>query len=385
MHNNINAQPYGLTTQSALAQYDKKTQDSAARYLMMALALLLRVPFAQADCGIQAGNAKIIFTQPLQVANLTVGADVPNGTVIYRQTYTPTQRTQVGCPAWPTTYPINFSYRYTRLPQPLSTWNGNPYPGRVYQTGVAGIGAVLWYAGNPFPTLRGGFTAPANTDFSLYNMNATYDLSLIKIGPVAPGTLQGSALPSMAIDYVTPNWPAVTWAEVNFSGAINIVAKSCTTPDVTVLLGKQDTAQFRKSGDASAWKNWSIQLTDCPRFYGTVPDGSTSTDVGIGTSGPVVKNSIQLSLQPNTPVINAAQGIIALQSGSGSGSAQGIGIQTAGPNGLPFNLASPVTYPLNSSTSTTVNISFKSRYIATANTVTPGKADATMTFTINYY
>jgi type 1 fimbria pilin len=75
---------------------------------------------------------------------------------------------------------------------------------------------------------------------------------------------------------------------------------------------------------------------------------------------------------------------------TGAGSATGVGVQLA--NGKvsdtspTFLLFSGVqSFTMVNNNETTLTIPLVARYIQTADSVTPGKADATATFTLNYY
>ncbi|MFC0138973.1 fimbrial protein, partial [Erwinia mallotivora] len=98
--------------------------------------------------------------------------------------------------------------------------------------------------------------------------------------------------------------------------------------------------------------------------------------------------SSKLSLSPNTPIIDSYKGILAVKSGNGS--ASGVGIQLAwGTQSAPspqwVNFAESRQFFLPDDGSTQYSLPLMARYIQTASQVMPGKADATVTFTIYYY
>ncbi|MFZ1871224.1 MAG: hypothetical protein WAU54_00245 [Chania sp.] len=77
--------------------------------------------------------------------------------------------------------------------------------------------------------------------------------------------------------------PDLTMATITFSGTVNVVSKTCTTPDVNVSLGTYETHHyFRQIGSTTLWVDASITLTDCPRFYGYY---GTSNEITITNAG----------------------------------------------------------------------------------------------------
>lgn len=360
--------------------------------MCLLLAPIILMNSVRAACSLGAGSpftTPLNLTLPLQAGNLTVGPDAPNGTVIYRQTYRQSFSSGVFAECDMLGQFI-LERAMTSIPYPLSNWNGTPYPGQVYNTNIPGIGIAIWNAGQVFP-----FTVNVCIGVNKCGYGASYftfDISLIKIGAISPGSLTGSSLPCIShrIGQAGALFPVVSAC---FGGAINIVSQTCTTPDVNVPMGVFEVSQtFRNIGSVTPWKDASVTLSACPRFYGTLNDGTNTFASDNGTSGigTFTKNTINLKLTPNTAVIDSANGVIGLEPGTAS--ATGIGIQLA--SGLVgdaspalVNLAAVIsaTKTMESSTSTTTRFPLVARYIQTGSTVSPGSANAAVTFTINYY
>jgi major type 1 subunit fimbrin (pilin) len=335
------------------------------------------------------GSGTITATVPLRGANITVGPDTPNGTVLFRQYFRPSRSPQVNCSAVATAYSWRSDYLYTALPKPLSGWNSGTLAGRVYETGVPGIGVYIWWSNRPFPVLKTSGTWTTANAIGNFILTPDFDLSLIKTGPVSPGTISGSNLPTAALNFSVTGGNALRIMTVGFNGSLNVVSQTCTTPEnIPVPLGKYDiSADFSGKGSASAWQDATIRLTNCPRFYGTINNeqNNFSSDNGTYGIGTATQNRIGLKLSPNTTVINAAQGIFAVQSGTGN--ATGVGIQlaygiSASPTLADLNAAK--NYVMSSTTGTAWNLPLVARYIQTGDTITPGKANATVTYTITY-
>ncbi|WP_193101693.1 fimbrial protein [Burkholderia sp. Z1] len=329
------------------------------------------------------GNGPGTLVTPLNINALTVGRDVPNGTVLYRQTVTP-MGLAIDCTGSNDT--INARYSLPTTPLPLSNWNGNLYPGRVYETGVPGIGIALWYAGNAFPYSRlvcGGATCQIGGPYAAY-----FDISLIKIGPVSPGVIQGANLPSFQVDYASDN--VLPLIRGSFIGSINIVSRTCTTPDVNVDMGQHQTKAFSGSGSATPWKDFNIQLQNCPAFLGASAYTRT-TDTATGWSREVVTatpNTLGFSLQPTTTIVDPTQGIVALkQTTSGPAAATGVGLQIANASNQPVSFNSTMSSGITPTATPGANYSIplRARYIQTGSAApTPGPADTSVMFTINY-
>jgi major type 1 subunit fimbrin (pilin) len=330
----------------------------------------------------------ITATVPLQGGNITVGPDTPNGTTLFRQYFRPSYTPTVQCDPNPTAYNISTDYTYVALPKPLSNWNSGAQAGRVYETGVPGIGVFAWFSGRPFPTQKNNDSVTANNLWSLI-LDPKFDISLIKIGPVSPGTVLGNSLPTVAYSFTAPGSGEIRGATISFSGALNVVSQTCTTPEnIPVPLGKYEiSTDFSGKGSATAWQDATIRLTNCPRFYGTINNGQNNfaSDDGSSGTGTATQNRTLLKLTPNTTVVDAAQGIFAVQSGTGN--ATGVGIQLAyGTSASPTlaDLSATKAYVMGNTTGTAWVLPLVARYIQTGDTITPGKANATVTYTITY-
>lgn len=196
--------------------------------------------------------------------------------------------------------------------------------------------------------------------------------------------MNGADLPTVGAFFSVPGVLDLKAVETSFTGSLNIVSRTCTTPNVTVDMGSYGVEQFKNAGDATLWRSAVIQLTDCPRFYGKLIDGRNSyySDNGNTAIGVKTPNTLYVTVQPNTPVIDAANGIFSLQSGADSASGVGIQLTWGGDN---VDFSSGRSFTLGDSSSTSRVIPLLARYIKTSGPVKPGKANATATFTINYY
>jgi len=351
--------------------------------------LWLAAGAAFADCNINTGSMKMVRTQPLLGGNLTVGRDVPLGAEIYRQTFTPVSGLEVLCSGG--NYTIETKRSLSSTPLPLANWTGNPYGGKVYETGVKGIGVALWYAGNTLPFSGFGTNCGNGTNPCIWTLQSTlvFDLSFIKIGEVSAGTIQGALLPTMVQSFITTN--TVEFQQVNYSGNINIVSRTCSTPDVTVPMGTHLTNTFSGKNTFTPWKDFSIALNNCPAFNGYY-QGTGPRWLSDGTSNNLESrrnNTLRVRVDPTVAAINPAQGIFKLNASAvgDAPSATGVGVQIADSHGTPLPLATLRASGISprAEEGASYAIPLKARYIQTEDSVSAGPANATATFTIDYY
>lgn len=353
------------------------------------IGLSLVTGMAMADCNFYSDTAPMIRTQPLLGGNLTVGRDVPLGAEIYRQTFTQVSPVRFGCS--PGIYNIETRRWPSVTPMPLSSWVGVPYGGKVYESGVKGIGVVVWYAGNAMPTSTSIGNCGNNEVECVWTISntLTFDLSFIKIGEVTAGTIQGASLPTVSQNWISSN--SLEVMRVNYSGSINIVSRTCLTPDVNVPMGTHLTNEFSGKNTFTQWKDFNIALNNCPAFNGYYQDtGPRWADDGSSSNlGSRKNNTLQVRIDPTLAAINPSLGILSLNPSAqgNSPAATGVGLQVADSRGSPLSLAtlhaSGIT-PLTQE-GASYSIPLKARYIQTADSITAGPANATATFTINYY
>ncbi|MBC3382244.1 type 1 fimbrial protein [Serratia fonticola] len=351
-------------------------------------------------------------TVPVTPGTLSVGPDMPVGSIIYRgslgQGIVNSKSGYIRCANTPPpnvpgeAFSHTTSWDMSNTPLPLSSWNGYPHAGKVYETGIPGVGFVAWVSHPNFSftnvaPYRAKYTATMPSDGVGWQIAAyPMDFYLIKIGNIPAGsfTLNAAQFPTLRIsmqgdasDNVVPFDIPVSY--FNFSGTLQFTQPSCVTPDVTVELGSHEVATFAAAGSTTPWQSFNIQLTHCPRFNGyynrdTYPvlfnaAGSTNTP-------DTVNNNFGLKLTPTSSVINDMNGIMAVTPGSNA--ASGVGIQIAygtASSPVPFVFSAEKKLALAKNGESTVTVPMLARYIKTSTTVSPGRADGKVTFTINYY
>lgn len=336
------------------------------------------------------------MTIPLLAGNITVGPDLPNGTVVYRQAYSFSgSMVDITCND---RLPFTIERTLTSTPLALSSWSGTPYPGKVYETGVPGLGVAIDYSypptAFPFSTASCAATVRCSVGGGFFD----FGLVIIKTGDVTAGTISGSSLPCAGQD-VGQAGGLVPITRSCFSGALNVVARTCTTPgDIPVRLGTHYISEFNGAGSATSWVDASIRLTNCPVFYGTYGNtdstypGSTPpgwSDDGSQTSGAPSANVVFLQLSPTTKVIDSNNFIFALDNTAGD-AASGIGIQVLRGTASAQLTTWPryyYNYLMSSGQGSNITIPIVARYIQTASSteeMQPGLANGKVVYTISY-
>ncbi|MHA7848232.1 fimbrial protein [Serratia sp. D1N4] len=364
-------------------------------------------------CSAVGGSSRIDIV-PLTPAAISAGADIPVGTVIYQGRWISgtTGISVMDCASTidPDSIWFNVVWSVDQAPMPLSSWSGSPFGGAVYETGIPGIGIAISRSNNgdaakvgqPNYQFPNDYQSPiTGGHYKPYLVNRVIYVSLIKIGNIALGnhTLDASKLPVAGLTIANPlNHPGttglpITVTRVQFQGQLTVSAQTCTTPDVSVNLGSFDIPQyFTGQGATTPWVDASISMTNCPAFYGFYnADNSTvmfDYTTGTGLVANSTSNSIGVRLTPTTSVTDATNGVMAIDS-TVSGPASGVGIQIgwgeSGQSPTLFNLSTEKKLTLPKDGRSSIRIPLAARYIQTAASPTPGKADGKVVFLINYY
>ncbi|EPE4834749.1 fimbrial protein [Yersinia enterocolitica] len=382
------------------------------------LSVISTSSWAVVNCSFDAGATQT-ETVPLTPPVISAGADIPVGTVLYQGSWS-MKNTKMGCQWAQADVGKSFWYSSSTLishaPLPLSSLMTGSFAGAVYQTNVPGIGVAISRSpdGNPIIVNRPAVTTDAENPIrqvsnelggALDFAGSTRYVSLIKTGAITPGsfTISGANFPSIttalepAVNTHAGSVPVTglpfTFYNINFQGTLTVSTQTCTTPDVTVALGRHDKNEiFRGINSTTPWIDASINLINCPRFYGFY--NSTNTTIlmdyktGVGSTSTSLNNGIGVRLTPATSVIDAANGIMAIDS-TVSGAASGVGIQigwgSSSQTPTLFNFAAEQTVTLPKDGSSTIRVPLSARYIQTEANVTPGKANGKAVFLINYY
>ncbi|CAM2178045.1 hypothetical protein PSAC2689_20604 [Paraburkholderia sacchari] len=127
--------------------------------------------------------------------------------------------------------------------------------------------------------------------------NTPHGFRLIKTGQLAAGTVipGGTVIAYGAIG-------GLNVIDMVLASNIAVTAAACTTPDVAIPLGDHLQSEFKGVNTFSSSTSFSFALSNCPAGM----------------------KSVTYRVDPATPVLNAAQSVVALD---GSSTATGVGVQ----------------------------------------------------------
>ncbi|RKQ40812.1 fimbrial protein [Enterobacter sp. R1(2018)] len=362
-------------------------------YLFLTMsALYSGATFAAYTCKHDTGSSPMVVSMPLQELNLYQGNEVGIGYGISNQKFRPSKQMVILCEGTGT-LSSGTVYKYSNTPKPEIQISGQARP--RYETGMPGVAVSMSPRSN-------GSLVPVTSGETFYMVaekvsngwKITLDplaylvnINLTKSGPVGQGIINGRDFPTLTVDYSPGDGNSVRLLTLSFTGTQSISAQTCKTPDVTVVpMGKYDVSKFKNNGSKSDWVSIKIPLTNCPVFYGTNPGYSGEgnytyySDNGDRNIGVYKNNMLGVRMTPHTEIIDPANGIMAIKSGSEAASGVGIQIYLYGTENA-FN-ERLIVMPLKQQN---FDVNFSARYVRTGENVTPGRADATATITINYY
>lgn len=370
------------------------------------LLLCVMAPSAQAAtiCTV-IGSGPLDLTMALQGGTINVPRDMPVGSRIYLQTLTPAAPGVMYECNRKDTPDVIPSYIVDQLPG-LDVKNfGGPsqYAGMIYDTNIKGIG-VAWFAaqsdvkGVGKTEIKGpkiddvgasgcsADKAPAGSCRTGALRLIAPTMSLFKTGPVADGAvIDGASLGRLSFRIRVADSDVLRLVSVNLSGQIKLVSSTCNTGDVNVDMGKQKISTLTGKGSAMPVVKFVVTLTNCPAFVGfnsnSGVDSPTSSENGVISPGTRKANTLMIQVDPVRSPIDAATGVLSLETGAGM--ATGVGVQLLDENGNPRALSTPVL--VSQALVDPIKITFGARYLQTATTVTAGKANAVATYTITYF
>ncbi|EIK59643.1 fimbrial protein [Pseudomonas lactis] len=375
---------------------------SIIRALM--LYAIAQTSHAAVSCGVDSGGPSgIRGTMALQISSLTVPRDTPNGTQLYIQNFRQAGvGTALTCtPSILGTLGMTPHYIVRGLGANTNSTANVYYANKIYETGVPGIG-VAWKSGHVGMRAVGSAFefGPMVNDCQVPIVSGLcrtgqlkFDspaLVLIKTGPVGAGVINASALGMLQQNAKFHDSPIYTLNEIGVTGSINVVSRTCQTPDVQVLMGSHKTSSLTGKGSSTPEVVFHIPFANCPGFpgyYGNTSAGNvpSSSENGVINSGVLVNNTISFRIEPMTTPIDATNGVLSLTTGAGM--ATGVGVKITYPKGkiIPLYQNQEILFsPLIGADTTGFSLSFAARYVQTADKVTPGQANAVATYTIIY-
>ncbi|EIX9036624.1 TPA: type 1 fimbrial protein [Klebsiella oxytoca] len=364
----------------------------------------------------------INYTVPILSSGIIISAmrDLPIGGILFRQVIKDPDSTSIGfyeCSnnsgGLESVARTTGFYADGALPGIVSTWSGH----NVYDTGVPGIGLVLLHGGygSAMQESSHGLRFPHFQTENLLTFGSSLmgggngmgvwvlEILLVKTGDIPAGTWTVPInLPPMVINaQLTGDLSPVSvkkdyGSRFTISGSVNVLAGTCQTPDVSVPMGQHEVSGSTVNTN---WVDFNISLLNCPPMYGRYsknhPEASQATNQWMASGSieglPDQPNTVGISLNPVngyetlasggqcaklTPSTDTASGAcLEIQNVTGTNVLTNSFTNTVTDSGLTL-LASAASY----------QIPLKARYglIAGSSTMTAGKADSAIEFTINY-
>ena len=337
-------------------------------------------------------------TMPLNLSTISVSNDIPDGTILYQQRYTPSYPSiTVNCDNSATWF---YLMSLTNAPA-LSSWTGTvispeswvaswSWDGYIYETGVPGIGLTLSMMSSRRPAPGSlGTNCVASKSCTDTGGEARMYLALVKTGPITAGVINAGNFPTFKVG-LGREASNIELYTLNFAGSLNITLPTCTTPDYNVSLGKWSIATFKSKGVTTPWVTANIILTNCGIFSGSnVSTSNYWSDNNTSSSSVMQWNTWTVSLSPVSSVLDSANGIMSVDT-SDPTAATGIGIQlssgdttSADSHVIDFSSSLSGTFTADGASSVTIPLS--ARYIQTEDRVTAGKANGKLVYTVTYF
>ncbi|MDR3444076.1 MULTISPECIES: fimbrial protein [unclassified Dyella] len=359
-------------------EMNKKLRRSIQLQLFALILLLMGSKGAWATC--TGGGQTIALSLP---ATVSVARDLPVGSLLTTWVQS-SQTSNIWSCNWP-----NANYGVRAQTGPVATGNSGgtySYGGvtyTVWNTNVQGVGIAvgrnLIFTAQTC-TYKGGWTGWGSTANSWAGLacggpgyaasgtaGAQVQVALVKTSSQAQsGLISGIAVQLAPID----NNATQTQLANSYTINVQINALACTTPDVLVPLGTHSPNEMASVGAGTTPVSFTVKLNNCP-------GGATVS----GTQAGMI-HGVQYRIDPVTTVVNSAQSVVALNSGS---SASGVGVQL-------LNSAGTAAFPLSSwqtlsgfsgSADGNYTVPLSARYYRTG-TISAGTANSSMTFTMQY-
>lgn len=305
--------------------------------------LLMVSGMARASCYLADGVSGEIPGY-ISFGNVTVQRDIPVGSVIASATtgaYNGGNRI-AGC-----TEPWTYRWEMTQWSTLSALGNS------IYDTNVPGVGIRLTNTASnkviPYDESRGVVDVVITGD--------GIKAELIKTGDISGGTLTPGVLARASV----VNQFYFANATLNGNNTITSAACQVTTPDPSVDLGSHDKNEFSGTGSTTDWKTFNIGL-NCNKGA-----------------------KINVRIDPAAGAVDTMADVMKLDDAGSSSTASGVGVQLwFRPNGGSAVTFGQETYYWTSGYGGSETVQLQARYYQTAQTITPGAANATATFTLTY-
>ncbi|MNK77829.1 Fimbria adhesin protein precursor [compost metagenome] len=332
----------------------------SAGLAVLAPALLLGAQGAWAACTVTPGYVEM--TVNMAMGRVLIPNDAPVGTMFKSQFFplplSGTTSTQV------MTCKSGGNVKGEML-------QGTRVPGydHVFSTAVPGVGIRLSRYFGPtevtyYPHDR---LFPATTSSAAFEPGSRFQVELFKTGIF---TGSGPLAQGVYTRYYSPADNKSVLTTTLLGDGITIITPSCSVDlgsrNIPVAFGKVPASAFQGKGSTAAERHFNIRL-NCK-------------------AGTGVRNTVYLRMgSPQVPW-SRQDGVLQIKSGTAGTVATGVGIQVLDQRGQPVKFSGDDGDDIlvGQSKDGAYVIPFIGRYYQTANKITPGRADGTATFDIEY-
>ncbi|EIX9395340.1 TPA: fimbrial protein [Pseudomonas aeruginosa] len=332
------------------------TPTSQCAALIYALFLATFSNSAWAVCQWVQSSSAPVLSAP---ASLTVLPDQP--------TLTPISNWIEG--SYPSLWKCSSSLDATKVRAAFLTQSsptGQDYDGlTIYKTSTPGVGYIAKMRTTSNRTSASNFVNVQNISLgrdsdSPATLGAEIMVQLIKIGPILPGSRLNSTAVAKATSYVYNIFgtPVPDLSANIFLPSINFLVPTCQTRDVNVNLGDIYLGKFQGVGSEAGKQDFDIRLENCPGGF----------------------SKILYRLDPINETIDSDKGIIQIDKGSDA--AAGIAVRIVSRDSK-LKLGTQQQIPSYVGEKGTYSIPFTASYYQTG-AITPGTANASLEFTIEY-
>lgn len=348
---------------------------------IVTVACLVSAQAASAACT-GFGN-KVLSTVNLS-GTVNVARDTPVGTVIYRKMFPqPASTVTVTCPTAELMTAI-LTAKY-QTPSAVVSGGGAVLAGKIYETNIPGIGFAVNYKGiefgMPFEYPVKNLIAPGictegvECVMNLYLTLGEFEIIFIK---TADTTGAGSIL-AANLSPVVIGWKMSTERQIGtmkMAGSLGVTQNTCTIPKtVSVDMGTQYAApNLPVDGLIGEASDFSIKLTNCPAVGGSQIK-----------SGANIGHALTYRLDPTSGTVPRKPNVLALIDEPGVAKGVGIRIDTSAGTQVKFSTVIDSGLMPSMTKSSDYELKFRAQYVKTGSVFDSGKANATMTFIIDYH
>jgi type 1 fimbria pilin len=257
----------------------------------------------------------------------------------------------------------------------------------IYKTGLEGVGVALYNSVYNIPFTNEGTGYSTGSGNMQYSNTINLSLNVWSLsGNSTHGILEAESLPA-ALIYATDSSSGVLddnaalIARLTFSGQVIYNAPTCVIEDKEIFLGKYPLSSFT-GNTTTEWIDASVTM-NCDRAFSSSSNRVFSSTANGGSSGSTIGtvNRYITSIEAVNGFIDSRRGIMEIDSGGATGVAVQISRKKSEDT---FSSLEWETRYNPAETTNTFVMPLYARYIKTGSSVTAGKANSKLLYTVEY-